>query len=240
MHSDNPAARLLEILDKGTKVNQSANCRDVWHDLLDVEHEEPALLMYRLGKVMELTDLIIREIKDYYPKQADSHKYWSTRVNTAFMEQNLNGQWKGFIVHIDEHTISSLNMCTDLLNNKSSTQLMDLNEIKDIREKVNTLLLEAIDLDLDSEFKRYIVRYLKKIITAIDEYQLSGVIPISEAIEGAFGHAVIDENYRNNMAETKFGSKVVATLTAVASVVTIAIGLPQLPDTFNYLLTKSK
>ena len=240
MHSDNPAARLLKILEKGKKVQQGANCRNTWHELLEVDREEPALLMYRLGKVMELTDLIIREIKDNYPNQTNSHKYWSNKVNTAFMQQNLNGQWKDFIVHIDEHTISSLNMCTDLLDNKSSTQLMALDEIKNIREKINTLLLEAINLDLDPEFKRYIVRYLKKIITAIDEYQLSGAIPISEAIEGAFGHAFVDENYRNNMSETEFGSKVVSVLGAVASIVTIAVGLPQLPDTFNYLLTKSK
>jgi len=240
LHSDNPAARLLKILEAGKKVTASANCRLTWHELLDVAHEEPALLMYRLGKVMELTDLIIREIRDNYPNQANSHTYWSSKVNTAFMQQNLNGQWKDFIAHIDEHTISFLNMSTDLLDNKSSTQLMNENDIKDIRTKIDALLLEAIDLDLDPEFKRYIVRYLKKIITAIDEYQISGAIPISEAIEGAFGHAFVDENYRSNMSETDFGSKVVSTLGAVASIVTIAVGLPQLPETFNYLLTKSK
>jgi len=240
LHSDNPAARLLKILEDGKKISPNANCKNTWHDLLNVDQNEPALLMYRLGKVMELTDLIIREIKDNYPNQSNSHKYWSTKVNTAFMQQNLNGEWKAFIAHIDEHTISFLNMSTDLLDNKSTTQLMNEDDIKDIRIKIDELLREVIDMNLNAEFKIYIVRYLNKIITAIDEYHISGVVPISEAIEVTLGHAFVDESYRNQMFETSFGSKIVTTLGAVAAVVTIAVGLPQLPDAFNYLLTKQK
>lgn len=240
MHSDNPAARLLKILEEGKNIPSATNCRSSWQNILNVSQEEPALLMSRLGKVMKLPDLIIREIKDNYPNQANSHSHWSAKVNTAFMQQNLNGTWKEFIAHIDAHTISYLSMSADLLDMKASTQLMNDEEIKNIRVKIDELLNEAIDLTLDPDFKLYIVRYLNKIITAIDEYQISGAIPISEAIEGAFGHAFVDENYRSNMSETEFGSKVVSVLGAVAAVVTIAVGLPQLPDTFTYLLAKSE
>jgi hypothetical protein len=237
LHSDNPAARLLKILEDGKKIDPNTKCRKAWHRLLDVEESNPALLMSRLGKLMEQPDLIIRDIKDNYPKQNSSHNHWSSKVNTAFMQQNLNGAWSEFIAHIDAHTIDYLSMSADLLDMKSSTQLMSEADINNIRSKVEELLNEAIDADIDMDFKKYVVRYLRKIVIAIDEYRISGAIPISESIESAFGHTFIDEKYRVNISSTEFGSKFLSALAAVASAVTIAVGLPQLPDTFQYLLT---
>lgn len=240
MHSDNPAARLLKILEEGKASNPKINCREVWQKLLNVDQSDPALLMSRLGKVMELPNLIIRDITENYPKQSTSHSHWSSKVNAGFMQQNLNGIWHEFIVHIDNHTIDYLSMSADLLDMKYSTQIISDIDIKSIRSKVEELLNEAIDADLDVDFKKYVTRYLKKIITAIDEYRISGAIPISESVECAFGHAFVDEKYRENMSTTQFGAKFVSVLGAVASIITIAVGLPQLPETFQYLLTASK
>lgn len=240
MHCDNPAARLLKLLQDGKKIQQGIKCRDGWRQLLGVESSESALLVSRLGKIMELPDIIINEIRENYPNQSNTHKHWSAKVNQAFMQQNLNGQWKEFIAHIDDHTISYLSMTADLLDMKSSTILMEKDELSDIREKVNGLLSQAIELNIDEDFRKYLVRYLRKIIITIDEYHISGAIPISEAIESALGHAFMDENYRKNISETDFGATVVSVLGGVAAAVTIAVGLPQLPDTFQYLISSKE
>jgi len=240
LNSDNPASRLLKILETGKKHKPGIKCRDVWHNILNVDTSNSALLMSRLGKVMELPELIILEIQDKYPNQKSTHNHWSTKVNTAFMQQNLNGQWQEFIQHIDSHTTDYLSMSADLLEMKSDTQILSESEISDIRKKIDDLLLEVIDSDIDIKFKDYIVSYLRKILVAIDEYNISGATPISECIESTFGHAFIDEKYRTNISNTDIGNKVVSVLSAVASVVTIAVGLPQLPNTFQLLLTNTK
>ena len=56
-------------------------------------------------------------------------------------------------------------------------------------------------------------------------------------MEGALGHAFVDENYRNSIQKTEIGKQLITVLTSVASVVTVAIGLPQLPDALNFLLS---
>ena len=56
-----------------------------------------------------------------------------------------------------------------------------------------------------------------------------------ESLEVTLGHAFVDENYRNNIQKTEFGTKLMTTLTAIASVVTIAVGLPQISDLSMYL-----
>lgn len=63
MIGDNPAARLLAILELGIQQDQNIKCRDIWRKLLNVEGGDDALLMSRLGKVMELPQQAIQIIK---------------------------------------------------------------------------------------------------------------------------------------------------------------------------------
>jgi hypothetical protein len=49
MNYDNPAARLLALLERGKKIPAgSTNCREAWQQLLNVTNDDP-LLMSRIG-----------------------------------------------------------------------------------------------------------------------------------------------------------------------------------------------
>ena len=43
---------------------------------------------------MELPHQVINDIQNNFPNQNNSHKHWSAKVNTAFTQHDLNGQWK--------------------------------------------------------------------------------------------------------------------------------------------------
>lgn len=236
MHTDNPAGRLLHILQEGKKKQTSLACKAIWAELLDVKPDNLALLMSRLGKVMELPEQIINQIKIHYPNQNNTHKHWSAKVNTAFAQQNLNGKWSEFINHIDSHTIDYLSMSVDLLDVKEKTKILSDKELTEIHKKISDLVTEILKMELDENFKKYVLKFLRKVLTAIEEYKISGASPILEAMESTLGHAFIDENYRNNLSGTPVGSKIITALSAIASIVTIAVGLPQLSDTFSLLL----
>jgi len=236
LKTDNAAGRLLHILNEGKKINKNnTSSKEAWSKLLNIKVDNSALLMSRLGKVMELPNQIIDEINNYYPNQKKSYTHWNKKVNDAFASQDLNGKWNTFIDYIDEHTINYLTMSVDLLDNKENTKLLTEKEISDIKTKINILIDDIIKLDTDDNFKKYMTRYLRKIIIAIDEYKITGVSPILESLEVTLGHAFVDESYRNNIQKTEFGTKLMTTLTAIASVVTIAVGLPQISDLSIYL-----
>lgn len=241
MHTDNPAGRLLHLLTEGRNLNTNLVCKNAWAELLDIEDAENlALLMSRLGKVMELPEQIINLIKLHYPNQQNSHSHWSQKVNTAFAAQNLHGNWGQFIQQIDNHTINYLSMSVDLLDSKEMTKVLSDDELSDIYDSIHELKSTIIDTDLDDNFKKYIIRYLTKIMIAIEEYKITGALPIVESIESLFGHAFVDDNYRKNIKETEYGKHLVNILGSVASVVTIAVGLPELPNTFKLLLESTK
>lgn len=240
MKTDNPAGRLLNLLEKGRTIERNVKNRDAWGMLLEVEDSNSPLLMYRLGKVMELPKQVIEQIKLNFPNQQNTHSHWSTRVNQAFGMQNLNGKWHDFNQHIDQHTLDYLSMSVDMIDSKGYTQVISSEKLTEIHEKISNLRQDAIDSDeLDESFKKIISVYLQKILSAIDEYKISGAVPIMENIEQTLGRTFFDEAYRATIQRTQFGEKLLTTLTFVADITTISLGLPQISDGLQALLAIS-
>jgi hypothetical protein len=58
LKTDNVAGRLLDILVEGEKIEKnSTSSKEAWSKLLNMKADNPALLISRLGKVMELPKL---------------------------------------------------------------------------------------------------------------------------------------------------------------------------------------
>lgn len=227
MNYDNPAARLLTLLEAGKTKNKHENCRVVWQQLLEVENNNP-LLMSRIGKAMELPELTIQAIREQYPNQTNTWAHWETQVNNAFMEQNLNSQWTTFIQHIDAHSINFLRLSADLLQAKSNTKTMTDEELSKLRDNLHEIYSEIINAEIDEEVKKYLVRNLRKLITSIDEYKLTGALPLLDTIESTIGHIHIDSNYKNFLKNSELGGRLLDNLSAMANILTVAIGIPQL------------
>lgn len=236
MIGDNPAARLLAILEGGENIQANTNCRAAWHKLLNVPDGDAPLLMSRLGKVMELPQQIICIIDDHFPNQGNSYNHWSTQVNRGFAQQNINGHWDSFWQSIDSHTLNYLKLCADLIQTTTPTTLLNEDTVEEIRAKIDQLLNELLEGDFESEFTRFLSRALQRILIAVDEYRISGAVPIIESVETVFGHAFFDEAYRKQVSNTEFGKKMIAVLSSVASSVTIALGIPQLSESFQLVL----
>lgn len=238
MIGDNPAARLLAILEDGRHIQTNMTSRKAWHQLLNVPEGDAPLLMSRLGKVMELPQQIIRIIDDEFPNQGGSYSHWSNRVNSGFEQQNINGNWNTFWQHIDSHTLNYLKLSADLIQTKTPTTLLNEETVEEIREKIDQLLNELLEGGFETEFKQFLSRALQRIIIVVDEYRISGAVPIIESVEIVFGHAFFDEKYRKEVSTTEFGKKLITVLSSVASSVTIALGIPQLPESFQIMLEK--
>lgn len=233
MIGDNPAARLLAILEKGKEFKREDPCRSTWKKILGIEDQSDSLLMSRLGKVMELPEQIISIINKDFPNQKNTYSHWSAQVHAAFSQQNLNETWRTFFQNIDSHTFNYLTLNADLIQTKSPTSLISKEKLESLRENISELLTELIDSDLPLDFKKFFSRSLQKMICAIDEYRISGAIPVMDAVDGIFGHACIDMEYRKTLSESDFGKKAFTVLSVVADTISIAIGAPQLPSSIK-------
>jgi hypothetical protein len=87
MEYDNPAARLLALLQKCKQQSPGTSCKLAWEAVLEVRGNEP-LLMSRLGKAMELPQTAIDALKESFPNRQENWKHWRAQVSAGFLNQS--------------------------------------------------------------------------------------------------------------------------------------------------------
>ncbi|ELK2038029.1 hypothetical protein RUX70_004110 [Vibrio vulnificus] len=226
MTNDNPAARLLAILNEGKKINSQTAAKSTWKEILKVPNpnspQSEAVLMAKLGQFMVLPYETKQLVEQYYPAQSNDINHAVTQIQHALTHQNLSDKWQTFIGKIDSHTMSTLSMTSALLDHSLNTKLIEDDKLDELKEKISSLLNEVMDTDLPAEFKKFITHYLRKIRNAIEDYFVSGAIPILDALEATLGHAVLDPEFRDNLVKTPAGNKIRDTLSDLANVVAVA------------------
>lgn len=225
MITDNSAARLLSILDHGKGLNPNTTIQNAWMNIFELKGDDPnsqSVLMSKLGQVMLLPHEIKLLVEQYYPTQAPALNHTLNQIQVAFTSLNLSNLWNEFIRHIDTHCISTLSMVAALLDNKLESKLIEHKELDSFRERVQLLISETVDSELSVEFKKFMTHYLQKILGAINDYLISGAMPILDAVEATIGHAVLDPIFKGELKDTDTGLKIREMLGDLANVVTVA------------------
>jgi hypothetical protein len=224
MNLDNPASRLLLILEEGKRKAAHENCLTAWQEILNTEGNL-SLTLARLGKNMNMPEQVVQTLLDLYPSHTDVWSHWHSRVTTAFEQQNLKGNWQSFIQHIDENSLTMLKMTETLIEAKLKSTTLDLEKIDETRKTLDELLNEIINSNISNDLKAFIARKIREIIITIDEYKLTGLMPILDAVDSAIGHAVTNTEYNEFLKKESLGKKLRDTLADVANLVTTAGGI---------------
>lgn len=237
MDFTNPAYRLLKILENGKNISPGISCRTAWAELLGTQPESPELLI-RLGKTMELPSLVVQALTDTYPDLSNDWSHWTTQIETAFIAQQLHAQWNTFIIHIDEHSYRYLRMHAKLLQVSSKTKPLDSDVLARARADLNDVLTELLSAEVDISAKKYLARNIRKLISSIDEYHISGSASVFDSIESLVGHQIFDPEYKKCLNASGIGEKISSIVETVANAMTIATGLPALTAAITELLPK--
>lgn len=235
---DNPAVRLLAILDEGktlvakyVKNPNSLTGKQAWKNILKIEEsstiEVHCLLLRRLGKVMELPSEIVERVKECHPGHEQTCNYWVNRVTNGLIKQNLDAPFSNFIGTIDDHCINYLTLTSTLLDQSLNNKVIGSDELLSIRTQFLDIYKEILSSqEIDNEnMRRYLLKYLKNLINVIDEYFITGAEPILDEIQSAIGHAYLNSDYSKFLKDTEIGKKIINTLAAAASIVTVAQGM---------------
>ncbi|MGY2365603.1 hypothetical protein ACW9IO_23875 [Pseudomonas azotoformans] len=220
MLNGNPAARLLDILIEARDQSRSENTLNVWGNIFKT-NGNIALTYERLAKMMRLSEETYKVMLALFPKQSRPTSYWKSVLDKAFQQQNMLAGFHTFADNINDIAIDHLTSAVDLLDLKIPDPLSSA-DIDSHIEILNSLILEILEGDLELKVKEYLVRSLRSIVTALQEYRLSGKIPVTEAIEQALGHSFFDKEYFSALQTTDLGKKVLGALGDLANAVTVA------------------
>lgn len=236
MRLDNPAARLLAILEKGLEHKNEANCREVWCHLLQVKRTDHATLMGRIGKVMALSIDIVESLNTIGDIKVERYLHWVKPIENAFIKNDLNGQWGGFRGQINDHVINYLSMTSDLLSHKRSEPVLPKSSLDSILSSARELIDEVRDSDIPAQVKEFMIKQLYRVCLAVEEYSISGSESVSSAVESAFGYGVLHaeavELAKTNSTARKFWQS----MANIALIVSISTGVQQLAPPIMKLL----
>ena len=228
MTINNPAARLLNILEQGKAINPETNCRKAWCQLLSVDVSDKAVLMGRLGKVMSLSTEILSRLHNIDGLKVERYIHWQTPLDNAFSQNNLQGKWNGFSQFIDAHVINYLSMTSDLLSLRSPDPTIPAPSLESILSNARDLIEEVKVSDLPPKIKDFMIKQLYKVCMAVEEYEINGAEAVSSAVESAFGYGLLHgdavELARTNSTSKKFWQQ----MANIALVVSISTGVQQL------------
>lgn len=221
---DNPVARLRSLLEAGKAIPGHLNCRETWMNLLEASTEDE--LMFKLGIAMQLPQQIKKVLADNLDPELWQTKHWEVMVKQAFFEQNLNGRWDTFIDKINETGIGELRLLQTIIHVKGEYKSLTDNDMLDFKMQLSLILEDIIASDINKAVKDKICRYLRKIITSIEDYQISGIEPIEDAVNTLVGNAAFDKEYKNFLSDDRLGGQIIKVIGALADCVAIVQGLP--------------
>ncbi|WP_282808201.1 hypothetical protein [Hafnia alvei] len=236
---DNPAQRLLDLLEQGTKHRRAENCREVWQHLLQTGGMEEHHLLTRLAHTMALPGRIIQVREDNFSTLRGKSNHWKSCIDKAFVSQTLNGEWNTFWQHIDDRTLTELAMLSDLFETRGAHAVIAAEEINDLLTRITQLRHEIRESGLSSTLKTLLLKQLSQIQEALESYSISGVEPVMDAIQSTLGLAVMHPEYRKEISKgagSQFGEKISSLLTDTASVVTIAGAMPAISGAVHVAL----
>lgn len=235
---DNPAQRLLDILERGRAHPTHQNCRDVWCKLLEVRKDDEQLLLLRLAKALELSGRIIQVRENHFSSLRGNSSHWKGCVEKAFISQSLNSTWQSFIQHIYVHTLNELAMLSDLFESRGAHSTMDDEEIEALIGRIAELRAEIRTSELSAEMKTLLLKQLAQIQEALESYSISGIEPVMDAVQSTLGLAVIDSEYKQEIKSgsgSQFGDRISSLLGDVANVVPWPVHYPRFLLQFSQL-----
>ena len=228
MTNDNPASRLLSLLEKAKKMDPNMNCSTAWDVLLET-NKDPSKLLSRMGKMISLPEQITSILANNSTSVSPEFlNHIAQQLKSAFTSQKTNDKWSEFINRIDIHLINYLGLASTLLETQVKTKSLTRDELEKLRHDFSNLIEEVRKSEISSRLKSYIVQQLYSILLAIDDYFITGAEPIINKIESTVGHALSDEEYKNFLKNEELGKTLFDCLSAAANLVTVAVGIPQL------------
>lgn len=229
MTLSNPAEILARTLERGKAIAGSTKCRHTWANLLSVDDGATGYdFLARLAYVMSLPQEIVRMVERRAPHRLSTISIWHPQVEAAFAGQNLNGAWSTFIDNIHPECIVVLDLTSEMLRDRSERPDVQEERIFNLGKKLDTLLAEVQEADLDPDLKADVVAALEELSRRLRRYAIDGVLPVVREAESQVGRAIFDLPYMAFLHDTELGKRVADALSAAANLATVAVALPAL------------
>ena len=235
---ENPATRLVELLERAKSIPVHVPFLEGLSELFETSNDYDKTIV-RFAKFIVLSEEVVTTLNTLFTDGGTQHEYWQPRLKSILESMSLNSTWGGFSNGIDQNMIVLVKVSETLINTKIKATTAESHNLKNIKQDFESLLVEIMDSDeINIQLKIFVTRKIREIITSIEEYQLTGVSPILDAIDSSIGHCITNPEYKEFVNNSSLGKRLAENLGAAANAITVITGLPQLTTQVTDILAK--
>jgi len=185
--TNNSAGRLYAILSSLIKLQGSNTAMNAV--LQSLGRDSGGLLeFYRsLIELSKLVDQAESELRATADIQHELYLAPFPRIRKALAINMPEATWQTFSVHITESDVTVLGFCAEALSRSNAENLIDDQELSELREDVDGLAERVMASSIDQELKVILLGQLELLRRAIFDYRIRGVVRLQEALAASLG-----------------------------------------------------
>lgn len=236
--SNNPAKRLHYILSEAVNTGQNeAKTKDVFKKIISPDAQEVEFLN-RYSKIVTLPYEIRLEIlSSKHADIVDDLMFWQRGVVSFFTTLNLSAAWSTAKNVLNKDLLSGIMQTSVLIDREFG--YVDINRIEQIRIDAEKLLDDVRGSDLKNPVRKYILKHLLKIISALDNMEIGGLVEAEQVVQQIAGdmnfHNVVVNNIEIHKEDknNNFAVAFMAIIASLLTVVSLMNEVAELPKSFS-------
>lgn len=233
---NNSAGRLYNLLQKAIASGSankgvSPSLLTVWQQALGCTSKSETIRAYL--DIVELPDVVSR---DWTEAGFTSSLLWfMPKIKAGIVRYNFAEGWNHAVINFTAESMQALRGCADTLEKDAPQRVLPPSVVKDLLVKAAKLFDEVQSSDLEQDLKRFLLKQLHLIETALRQHQITGVVPVEEALDQIFGSANLKKGMWERAAKFPATRKIMTfvgqvLIAVTSSAVTTAIDQPPEPD----------
>lgn len=247
MKIDNPAERLINFMNKSLQVihPHTRTTVSVLRTIFELSpNEGHDVLLMRTGELFQLPGKIEAIIKEHFEHEDLYSDKLKESILNSFRSMNLSGEFSTLTNSIDKSALQEVKLMSMMFKTKGTFDVIDEDKLVTWKDDLSILKTEIIESNIYSiELRKHLVRYINKLILAIESYQINGNEALMDAMEAATGHMLLDPEYREAVMNEESGPAqqfrdILSSIADATSITSEAI-IPLLTSGVNFFLNCS-
>lgn len=236
MSLNNPAGRLLNLLEKGKEINQGS-VKDVLADLLNVSDKSESEKFSRISYLLVVPFQIRELIETIDSLDPDLLIPSLERVESFFGNLNLQNGWASFRNQFNGIIIHNLKICDSILSKKFLEPTLKDKDREAYLKKLDELYEMISNEDLNETAKSFLLTQIEQLIIALESYFITGSKPIIDNITNTVGSIVLSPKKIHGVDKKgKIWKTFIGTFLGLMALIGWANDIKELPQNYPNLL----
>lgn len=178
--TNNPAARLYNVLTKTTDVLSGNKIRDVWAGVFDVDRDDSYQIYRHLRFLLQLLDETERQIKSIPGLNQEPYLKRFGDIKKVLSPTSLDVDWGYKNGYISEVMLASLEFCSERLSASFTESEPGLEELEALAQAITSLQEHILSEEMEPELQSILLDLVESMRRAVYEYSYSGVVGLRE------------------------------------------------------------